>query len=76
MSIQNTAEWQEIKKSLESRKEKILKKILTKNPSLNEVKFSLRDLYITELEMINYFLNKPQDIANYKAYDNEVQISS
>ncbi|MGP1582961.1 MAG: hypothetical protein ACTTH6_01895 [Candidatus Altimarinota bacterium] len=66
MSIQNTQEWQEIKKSIETRKEKILKKILTKNPSLNEVKFSLRDLYITEIEMFDYFLNKPQDIVNYK----------
>ncbi len=71
MSIQNTQEWQEIKKSLETRKEKILKKILTKNPILNDVKFSARDLYITELEMIDYFLNKPQDIINYKNTTND-----
>lgn len=71
MSIQNTQEWQEIKKSLETRKEKILKKILTKNPSLNEVQFSLRDLYITEIEMIDYFLKKPQDLINYKNNTND-----
>lgn len=71
MSIQSTQEWQEIIKSLEVRREKILKKILTKNPSLNEVKFSLRDLYITELEMLEYFMNKPQDIINYKNNTND-----
>lgn len=72
MSILQTQEWQEITEAINKKKEKILSQILQVNAEMNEVKYSERDLLISQMEMLDYFLQKPKDIAHYKAYAKNV----
>lgn len=69
MSFFHNSEWQTLAEAIHKKKEKILSEILTVNMSMNEVKFSKRDLLIAQMEMLDYFLKKPKDIANYTAYE-------
>lgn len=72
MSILNTQEWREIAEVIEKKKEKIMKQILAVDASMNETIYSRRDILIAQIEMLDFFLKKPEDIKNYKLYnDNE-----
>ncbi len=72
MSILNTQEWREITEAIEKKKEKIMKQILAVDASMNETIYSRRDILIAQIEMLDFFLKKPEDIKNYKLYnDNE-----
>lgn len=71
MSILQTQEWQEISDAINKKKQKILSQILQVNAEMNEVKYSERDLLISQMEMLDYFLQKPKDIVQYKAYANK-----
>lgn len=72
MSILNTQEWREITEAIEKKKGKIMKQILAVDASMNETIYSRRDILIAQMEMLNFFLKKPEDIKNYKLHnDNE-----
>jgi hypothetical protein len=66
MSILNTQEWREITEAIEKKKEKIMKQILAVDASMNETIYSRRDILIAQMEMLDFFLKKPEDIKNYK----------
>lgn len=65
MHILNTQEWRIIADAIEKKREKLLKQILVRNADNNIQKYSERDLLIAQIEMLDYFLQKPQDIAQY-----------
>lgn len=72
MSILNTQEWREITEAIEKKKEKIMKQILAVDASMNETIYSRRDILIAQIEMLDFFMKKPEDIKNYKLRnDNE-----
>ncbi|RAL55462.1 hypothetical protein BLM37_04445 [Candidatus Gracilibacteria bacterium GN02-873] len=72
MSILNTQEWREITEAIKKKKGKIMKQILAVNTSMNETIYSRRDILIAQMEMLDFFLKKPEDIKNYKLRnDNE-----
>lgn len=66
MSILNTQEWREITEAIEKKKGKIMKQILAVDASMNETIYSRRDILIAQMEMLDFFLEKPEDIKNYK----------
>lgn len=69
MSFFHNSEWQTLAEAIHKKKEKILSQILCVNAEMNETRYSKRDLLIAQMEMLDYFLKKPQDIADYKAYE-------
>lgn len=72
MSILNTQEWREITEAIEKKKGKIMKQILAVDASMNETIYSRRDILIAQMEMLDFFMKKPEDIKNYKLRnDNE-----
>lgn len=43
-----------------------MKQILAVDASMNETIYSRRDILIAQMEMLDFFLKKPEDIKNYK----------
>lgn len=76
MNILQTQEWQAIADAIEKKKEKILKQILCVESELNEQKYSARDMLIAQMEILDFVLKKPQEIHNYKLYEQEIQKTS
>ena len=72
MTIFDTEEWGKIVDTLNRRKEKIFKKILEKNPGLNDMKYTERDILITEYEILeiikNWQCGKDQKMTKHKNF--------
>lgn len=71
MAIFDTEEWGKIVDTLNRRKEKIFKKILEKNPGLNDMKYTERDILITEYELLEIIIKKPQKLAVWQGPEDD-----
>lgn len=71
MTIFDTEEWGKIVDTLNRRKEKIFKKILEKNPGLNDMKYTERDILITEYEILEIIIKKPQKLAVWQGPEDD-----
>jgi|GEM_PF-2013295 hypothetical protein len=71
MAIFDTEEWGKIVDTLNRRKEKIFKKILEKNPELNDMKYTERDMLITEYELIEIIIKKPKKLEVWQGPEDD-----
>ncbi len=71
MAIFNTEEWEKIVDTLNRRKEKVFKRILEKNPELNDMKYTERDILITEYELIEIIIKKPQKLEVWQGPEDD-----